>query len=364
MFDLENHPTSRSLGSRYPIFGLSHNLDVVAAICNAGGIGMWAAARLLPEEIVEQSRMLRESVGDKPFGINLMLPTKVPPVQDRAAVEVGIPEEHKAFVARLYAKYGVPDDGLIGERNRIVRSDELFDNQIEAALQSSANLFAMAVGSRPSVPDRVRAAGMRLVALVGSPRHVPSALGLEPDFLVAQGYDAGGHTGQVGTFTLVPKIVEMAGEVPVLAAGGIGTGSQIAASLAMGAAGVWLGTVWLGTSEEHLPEALLGKVLRAGCEDTVITRCSSGKPMRQVKTAWAQEWAGEDAPVPLPMPWQDLLVGSLEGAAKRHGIEPLLYTPAGQSVEWVREVTPVAEVMNRLVSETSKAVAVLASATQ
>lgn len=350
-FNLENHRMNHLVDSRYPIYGLSHNPDVVAAISNAGGVGVWAAARLLPDEIREGSEKLRAEIGPLPFGINLMLPKNVPRFAERQQLEAELPSDHRDFIARIHRDYGVPDDGLIGPRNRIVRSAELFDAQIEAAIDSSADLFAMAIGTRRDAVDSARARGMKIVALIGAPKHMSEALGLNPDLIVAQGYDAGGHTGSVGTYSLIPRIVEMSDGVPVLAAGGIGTGQQIVASLAMGAAGAWLGTLWLASTEESLHPALLAKVLAAGVEDTVVTRCSSGKPMRQIRTAWSDAWGAEGAPLPLPMPWQDMLVGSLEGSIARHEVEDLMYTPAGQSIEWARDVTTVNEIVQRLVSE-------------
>lgn len=345
----------QSFNARVPIFGLSHSPSVVSAISNAGGIGVFAAARLLPHEIIEESERIRRCVGERVFGLNLMLPENVPSDANRAQLEAQIPQEHRAFVESLYGKYHVPREDLMGERNRIVRSKAFFEEQIVAAASTSADFFAMAIGASRRVSDVMRSSGKRLVGLVGSPRHVSKVMDLGADMIVAQGYDAGGHTGRVGTFTLVPKVVEMATPTPVLAAGGIGTGSQIAASIALGAAGVWLGTAWLATEEFAMPEALLRKLLGAGCEDTVLTRASSGKWMRQLRTAWSDEWSSDGAPAPLGMPWQDLLVGSLEGSVSRHLIEPLMYTPAGQSVEWVRERSTVRGIIERLMVEADEA---------
>ncbi|REE73100.1 NAD(P)H-dependent flavin oxidoreductase YrpB (nitropropane dioxygenase family) [Rhodococcus wratislaviensis] len=356
-----NTTVTTMFGCTYPIFGLSHDPGVVAAISEAGGVGIWAAARLLPEEITDRGRELRERLGQRPFGINVMLPRGVPESSDRAAVEAQLPAEHRAFVDSLYDKYQVPRDRERGERDRIVRSEELFSAQVDAALGTGARLFAMAVGTRDGIAERARAQGMSIVALVGAPRHVHHAREIGADVIVAQGYDAGGHTGSIGTFSLVPRIVELAGETPVLAAGGVGTGAHVTSALALGAAGVWTGTLWLGTDEHGMPEVLLRKVIESGCEDTVVTRGSSGKPMRQIRTAWSDEWAAPAAPAALPMPWQDLLVGSLEGSVTRHEIAPLMYTPAGQSVEWIRGRTTVADTMNRLVMEMETARANLAS---
>jgi NAD(P)H-dependent flavin oxidoreductase YrpB (nitropropane dioxygenase family) len=170
------------------------------------------------------------------------------------------------------------------------------------------------------------------------------------EVIVAQGYDAGAHTGPIGTFSLVPQIVEAAGDVPVLVAGGVATGQHIAAALAMGAQGVWLGTAWLLSQEhqEHLHPVNTQKLIEAGSGDTVITRSESGKTFRQIRTGWSQAWEAEGAPEPLKMPYQDVLVGDLLGAIEEHDIEPLIHSGAGQSVGYFDEVRTVQQIMTEL----------------
>lgn len=338
-------------GCSVPLFGLSHSPDVAAAVTEAGGVGVWAAARATPDEIAEHAARLRSRLEEKRFGVNLMFPPSVPEHSDRDALEAAIPLKHRDFIASLREKYNVPDDGVPGTRDRIVRSGDFFREQARAAADSQCDFFSMAVGAPEWAADLMHSKGKRVIALVGSPRHMSQVLKVGADLIVAQGYDAGGHTGTVGTFSLVPRIVELADGLPVIAAGGVATGSHLVAALALGASGVWLGTAWLASVEFSMPPALLSKVLAAGCEDTVITKASSGKPMRQVKTAWSEEWSAHDAPDPLPMPWQDMLVGAFEGSVDRHAIEPLMYTPAGQSVEWVRERKTTSAIMDQIVRE-------------
>lgn len=351
-------------GCHLPIFGLSHSLEVTKAISLAGGTGVWAAARQTPEEIEKGSTYLRQTLGEHKFAINLMLPQGLPPESDRRGLEAEIPQEHRDFVEHLYEKYDVPKEALMGERNRIVRSEKFFQDQVDAAMSGAADHFAIAIGSRPEVANRAKQNGKCVIALVGSPRHMRHVRAMDADLVVAQGADAGGHVGTVGTYSLVPRIVELAGGTPVVAAGGVGTGAHLVAALALGAQGVWLGTLWLGTKEFELDPILMGKLLDAGCEDTVVTRGSSGKPMRQLKTAWSDEWLTPEAPEPLKMPWQDLLVGSLEGSVTRHSVAPLMYTPVGQSVEWIRSLTTVQEVINRLMKEAEDTLAALSSLRQ
>lgn len=340
----------------YPIFGFSHSVDVVAAVTNSGGLGVWGATRSTPEEIEAGLAKIRSEVGGRPFGVDLVLPKGMPERDDRSAIEERIPDGHRAFVSGLAKTYGVPDDGGTGMRSRFVRSEESARLQIEKVLASDVDVFALGIGSPPEVITAAKERGKRVVSLVGAPKHAEAALRLGVDILVAQGYDAGAHTGPIGTFSLVPKIADLAGDVPVLAAGGVATGRHVAAALALGAKGVWMGSAWLVTREDGADPLVLRKLLAAGIGDTVISRADSGKTLRQIRTAWSDAWAADDAPAPLKMPYQDILVGDLLGAIDRHKIEPLMHTPAGQSIGYFDEETTVAAIMSGLVGEASRTI--------
>lgn len=342
---------SRRLGIAHPVFGFAHDAAAVAAICNAGGFGVLGATRHTPEEIAHELAWIRAQVGDRPFGVNLVLPTGMPENNDRSAIEAQLPEAHRAFVRSIQDKYAVPAATRAGMRSRFVRSDESAQRQLEAVMRSDVNLLACGIGSPLDVIERAKAAGKLVLALVGSPKHARSALAKPIDILVAQGYDAGAHTGTIGTFSLVPQIVDIAGDVPVLAAGGVATGRHLLAALAMGAQGVWMGTAWLTTAEHHMHDVIRQKLLAAGSDDTVISRADSGKTLRQVRSAWSEEWAAPGAPAPLKMPLQDILVGDLLGAIDEHEVRPLMHHPAGQSIAYFNEVRTVAEVMEGLVGE-------------
>ena len=339
------------LGVPYPIFGFAHSVEVTCALVEAGCFGVYGATRDTPQEIAERLAIIRQRVGDKPFGVDLVLPRGMPATDDRALIEAELPDGHRQFVNDLYEKYQVPTPSGPGMRSRFVRSEEIAQQQIEAVLASEVDLFACGIGAPMEVVHRAKAGGKMTLALVGSPHHATLALANGADILVAQGYDAGAHTGQIGTFSLVPQIVDVAGATPVLAAGGIATGRHIAASYALGAQGAWLGTVWLGTHEHALGEVLTQKLLAAGSADTVISRADSGKTLRQIRTAWSEEWAAPDAPAPLKMPYQDILVGDLLGAIDEYNVAPLVHHPAGQSIAYVNEVRSVAEVVRSLVDE-------------
>jgi NAD(P)H-dependent flavin oxidoreductase YrpB (nitropropane dioxygenase family) len=355
------------LGIRWPIYGLAHKVEVAAAISRAGGLGVYAAARDGPSELAGKLKVLRALCPAQPLAVDLLLPTALPEHTSAEAVAAAVPQGHRDFVQGLFAAHQVPPATQGNFFSQYVRSQSLFEEQLDAVLASDVEVFAAGVGTPPRVLARVRASGRPVVALVGHPRHAAKAIDAGADILVAQGHDAGGHTGPIGTFSLVPQIVEVARsagraagrDVPVLAAGGIGCGAQVAASLALGAQGAWLGTVWLGTREHELPAELAAKLIAAGSDDTLITRAHSGKPCRVVRSAFSDAWAAPGAPEPLDMPYQQALTGQLLAAVEEHHIGPLMYEAAGQSVAWLREIEPVDQVMQRLVSQTRVALQAL-----
>lgn len=338
-------------GVRYPIFGFTHSIDVVVEVCRAGGIGIYGATRRTPEEIRAELRTIRERVGDRPFGVDLVLPQGMPQRNNREDIEAQLPPEHRDFVEGIIEKYQVPAGSGAGMRSRFVRSEEVAQRQIAMVLESDVNLFAMGVGSPVEAIASAKAAGKRIVSLVGSPKHARRVAQAGVDLIVAQGHDAGAHTGPIGTFSLVPQVVDIAGEIPVIAAGGVASGRHIAAAFALGAVGVWIGTAWLLCKEGHTDPIVLKKLLAATSDDTVISRADSGKTLRQVRTSWSEEWAAPGVPAPLKMPYQDILIGDLLGAIDEHKVEPLMHSPAGQGIGMLNAETTVAEVMARFVSE-------------
>lgn len=345
-------PLCERLGIETPIFGFSHSVEVSVALAEAGGFPVFGAARETPERIAQDLAEIRRRIGGRPFGVNLMFPKLAGEEPDRATAGAKLPPEHLAFVEHLREKYRVPPKTRPNFFSDQVRNEAFLREQAEVALASAADAISISVGVPKATVQAAKQGGKTVFAAVGAARHARAALAAGADVLVAQGYDAGGHTGPIGTFTLAPQIIEIAGEVPVLAAGGVGCGRQVAAALAMGAQGVWLGTAWLSTREYATPPALLRKLLAAKSEDTVITRAHSGKPCRVVKSAWSDEWDAKGAPEPLPMPYQHALTGDLLAAIDEHQIEPLVYEAAGQSVAWFNELTTVRAIVERLNAET------------
>jgi NAD(P)H-dependent flavin oxidoreductase YrpB (nitropropane dioxygenase family) len=229
-------------------------------------------------------------------------------------------------------------------------------SHVDIALKHRPVLIANALGTPPNdVIEQCHAAGLKVAALAGAPKHAVSHVANGVDIIVAQGYEAGGHTGEIASMVLTPDIVDAVGpDVPVLGAGGIGSGRQIAASLSLGAQGVWTGSIWLGTEEYRNLASNTGwetAFLRATSSDTVRTRIYTGKPARLLKTKWTEAWAEEGAPAPLPMPLQNLLVSDAHNRINASGDPDVISMPVGQIVGRMNEVRPVAEVMADLVAE-------------
>lgn len=352
---LSNSPICKKLGVKYPIFGLAHSIDVMVALGRCGGYPVYGAARSMPEEIEKQAAQMKDALGDLPFGIDLMVPSSVGNDSDRGGAVARLPQEHVDFIDRMAAKYNVPPATKKTFFASQVRSQQLFEEQLEVTLASQAHSFASAVGMPVEMIKRAKDAGKITISLVGAARHAQKAVAAGVDVIVAQGYDAGGHTGPIGTFSLIPQVVDAAGDTPVLAAGGVGHGRHVAASFALGAQGVWLGTAWLTSKEHALSEALLQKLLKANSQDTKISLTHSGKPCRIIKTDWNKEWEAEGAPDPLEMPQHQVLTADIIDGINEHEIEPLIYEATGQSIAWFNELRTVEEIVLTLIDETETA---------
>ncbi|RYY96253.1 MAG: nitronate monooxygenase, partial [Comamonadaceae bacterium] len=339
------------LGIRHPIFGFSHSVDVAVAIAEAGGFPVLGLAREMPHEIPHILADVQARMGAMPYGIDLMLPSQVPKEATIDELRAGLPAAHVEFVEGLRRRFDVEPPRKPSFFTTQVRSEALFNDQIEAVLASNARGVATAIGLRPDLIARAKARGKLTFSLVGSVRHAQKAMEMGVEVLVAQGYDAGGHTGPVGTLSLLPQIIAIAGDRPVLAAGGIATGAQVLGTIAMGAQGAWLGTLWMAARENHTPPALLRRLVESRSEDTLITRAHSGKPCRVVRSAWIDAWEQEGAPAPLGMPLQQVLTGDVFASMHEHDDADLIYEAAGQSVFAISEETTVARQFATLVAD-------------
>jgi NAD(P)H-dependent flavin oxidoreductase YrpB (nitropropane dioxygenase family) len=357
---------SERIGVAYPIFGFTPSEHVAAAISRAGGLGVLGCVRFNdPDELDATLTWMDENTDGKPYGVDIVMPAKVPTEGTQTDLGKFIPDEHRKFVDDTLRKLGVPplpaDEnapeaaGVLGWLHSVARG------HVDVALQHRPSLIANALGSPPQdVIDLAHEHDIPVAALAGKAKHARAHVDNGVDIVIAQGTEAGGHTGEIATMVLVPEIVDEVGDdAAVLAAGGIGSGRQIAAALALGAGGVWMGSYWLTTSEYQLGAGatMQTALVRAGSDQTVRSRIYSGKPARLLKTKWTQAWAEADAPEPLPMPLQNLLVAEAHQRIMRADDPEVVAMPVGQIVGRMNAVRPVAELIDELVAEFDDTVA-------
>jgi NAD(P)H-dependent flavin oxidoreductase YrpB (nitropropane dioxygenase family) len=350
-------------GIEHPIVGFTPSEQVAAAISRAGGLGVLGCVRYNdPAELDAALDWMDANTDGRPYGVDVVMPARVPAEGAVADLEALIPAGHRDFVDRTLLALGVPPlpDGAPGGEGVIGWLHSVARKHVEVALAHPARLIANALGPPP--PDVIASAhqrGMLVAALAGKAAHARNQADSGVDIVVAQGYEAGGHTGEIGSMVLVPEIVDAVGDrVPVLAAGGIGCGRQIAAALALGADGVWMGSAWLLTREYALSTsapAVQQALLAATSSDTVRSKIYSGKPARLLKNRWTAAWEQPGAPAPLPMPLQNLLVAQAHQRLMHAGEPDVIPMPAGQIVGRITEIRPVADVIAELVRETSQA---------
>ncbi|MFC4469637.1 NAD(P)H-dependent flavin oxidoreductase [Streptomyces xiangluensis] len=328
---------SKKLGVEHAIFGFTPFPAVAAAISRAGGFGVLGAVRYTaPDDLKRDLDWVEKHVDGMPYGLDVVMPAKKVEGVTEADVEAMIPEAHRQYVKDTLAKYGVPElaEGEASGWRITGWMEQVARNQLDVAFDYPIKLLANALGSPPAdVIARAHDQRVLVAALAGSARHAGKHAEAGIDIVVAQGYEAGGHTGEIASMVLTPEVVDAVDPLPVLAAGGIGSGQQVAAALALGAQGVWLGSLWLTTTEAdmHSP-AVTRKLLAAGSGDTVRSRALTGKPARQLRTEWTDAWDDPNGPGTLPMPLQGLLVAEAISRIQKYEVEPLLGTPVGQIV--------------------------------
>ena len=352
------------LGIEFPIFAFSHCRDVVAAVSKAGGFGVLGALAFSPAQLELELKWIDENVDGKPYGLDVVMPADYVGKEsgDLAKVDLEkmIPEEHRKFLNELLDEYGVPqlpadlarNEGLLGWSESGGRA------LVDVGMKHPIKLIANALGPPPKdVIDLAHDAGIVVAALVGRTDQALKQKAQGVDIIIASGHEAGGHTGEITTMVLVPEVVDAVHPTPVLAAGGIGSGRQMAASLALGAQGVWMGSIWLTTSESDYGPPLIEKLLAATSSDTVRSRSLSGKPARLLKTALTDAWESKETPDPLPMPLQFLVSSeSTQRIARSVNIEgsrgkELTGSPVGQIVGKMNHVQPCREVIRDMVTE-------------
>ena len=366
------------LGIDVPIIAFTHCRDVVAAVSKAGGMGVLGAVAHSPAQLEIDLAWIEAEIGDRPYGIDLIVPAKYAGSDGGGYtlddIRKLIPAEHIAFVDDILRRYDVPElsegegrGGVLSGRGAgdaaVPFSANQADPLLEVALAHRPALVVNALGPPPQhMIERVKQEGRLVGALAGKAQHAERHVNAGVDIIIAQGAEAGGHTGEVGSMVLIPEIVDAVAPVPVLGAGGIGRGRQMAAAMALGAQGVWCGSVWLTTEEAETHPTVKRKFLAATSSDTVRSRSRTGKPARQLRTAWTDEWDNPDTPMPLGMPMQPILIGEamqrIDRAAHRagSGAELLSNYFVGQIVGTMNTTKTAAQVVYDMIDEFIEAV--------
>ncbi|MBE7637493.1 nitronate monooxygenase [Sneathiella sp. P13V-1] len=307
------------LGIEFPLFAFSHCRDVVVEVSKAGGMGVLGVAGLTPEQLKQELVWIDDHVDGKPYGVDLIVPAvfdgkNQKTKSDEKPSELKVPETHASFVRELLEKHNIDASEFTTERfqggTRLGDNarDDASATMLDVAFEHPISLIANALGVPPKhMLERSKAEGVPVAALVGTPDQAVKQAKAGVDLIIAAGGEAGGHCGSISTLVLVPEVVDAIShiaDIPVLAAGGIVTGRQMAACMSMGAAGAWTGSVWLTTAEAETSEVIKEKLIAASSRDTIRSKSRTGKFSRQLRSAWTDAWEEEDAPTPLPMPHQ------------------------------------------------------------
>jgi len=364
-------PITEMFGIDVPILAFSHCRDVIAAVSKAGGMGVLGAVAHSPTQLEIDLEWIEAEIGDKPYGVDLIVPAKYAG-SDEGGLTMEklrqlIPPSHVEYVDDILRRYDVPplpeDErsrglGSGGSGDAAPMSADSQAPNLDIALAHKSAIIVNALGPPPQhMIERVKEEGRLIGALAGKAQHAERHVNAGVDVIIAQGSEAGGHTGEIGTMVLIPEIVDAVGNTPVLGAGGIGRGRQMAAAMALGASGVWCGSVWLTTEEAETQPAVKEKFLRATSSDTIRSRSRTGKHARQLKSAWTDEWEDPETPMPLGMPMQPVLIAEainrIDRAAHNEGsgAQQLANYFVGQIVGNMNQSKPAAQVVFDMVDE-------------
>ena len=350
----------QQLGIEFPILAFTHCRDVVAAVSQAGGFGVLGALGFSAEQLEIELQWIDDHVGDKPYGVDIVIPSQRRGERDPDELEQQlrgmIPQGHRDFARKLLADHGVPElpedsrpRALLGWTLATARP------QLEVALRHErVRLIASALGTPPAdVIVEIQQSGRLVAALAGKVSHALAHAEAGVDVIIAQGYEAGAHCGEIGSVVLWQQVNDAVAPRPVLAAGGVGSGRQIAAAVAMGAAGVWTGSIWLTVREADLQPAQTESYLEAGSGDTVRSRSFTGKPNRMLRNVWTQAWDADDTPDPLEMPLQYMVTSEAVSRTSRYAgqSQDVAFNAVGQVVGMMNEVVSSRDLIFRLAEE-------------
>lgn len=361
-------PICEMFGIDVPIFGFSHCRDVVAAVSAAGGLGVFGAGTFSPEELEVELRWIEDRLQGRPYGVDVVMADQ----RTEGTIEELqrlIPDGHRRFMQRVEADLNVPSiTPNTNSMKSVYRNMELMSThawarpQLDIVWRHKPKLLVSALGPAPvDIVAKAHGFGIKIGGMTGSGRHARKHIAAGADLVVAAGNEGAGHNSDIATMVLVPEVVDAAGDVPVLAAGGIGNGRQIAAAMALGAQGVWMGSAWLATAESDVDEGCIERILKSNAHDTIRTTAWSGKPTRFLRTAFFEAWEKEDAPKTLGTPLQRMLIAPTFRKMAAARMTDLLDVPIGQIAGQIRERRRVRDVMFDLQQEYVDAVARLNS---
>jgi len=356
-------PLCDELGIEFPIFAFTHCRDVVVAVSKAGGFGVLGAVGFTPEQLEIECAWIDEHIGDHPYGVDIVIPNKYEGMNtDMSGDELAemltkmVPQQHLDFAKKILADHGVPTADADSNALQLLGWTEATATpQVEVALQHpKVTLIANALGTPPvEMIKHIHASGRKVAALCGSPAQALKHAEADVDIIIAQGGEGGGHCGDVGSIVLWPQAVKAVAPRPVLAAGGIGSGEQIAAALALGCQGTWSGSQWLMVEEAHNTPVQQAAYVKASSRDTVRSRSFTGKPCRMLRNEWTQAWETAGNPEPLGMPLQYMVSGMAVAATNKYPNETVdvAFNPVGQVVGQFTKVEKSAAVIERWVTE-------------
>ncbi|MGU3652193.1 nitronate monooxygenase [Mycolicibacterium sp. A43C] len=351
------------LGIEFPIFAFTHCRDVVVAVSKAGGFGVLGAVGFTPEQLEVELNWIDEHIGDHPYGVDIVIPNKYEGMDAnmsadelKSTLNALVPQEHLDFAKKLLADHGVPTGDLDDNALQLLGWTEATATpQVEIALQHpKVTLIANALGTPPAdMIKHIHESGRKVAALCGSPAQALKHAEADVDIIIAQGGEGGGHCGEVGSIVLWPQVVKAVAPRPVLAAGGIGSGYQIAAALAMGTQGAWTGSQWLMVEEAENTPVQQATYAKATSRDTVRSRSFTGKPCRMLRNDWTDAWQTAGNPEPLGMPLQYMVSGMAVAATHKFPDQTIdvAFNPIGQVVGQFTKVDKTSAVIERWVQE-------------
>lgn len=348
------------LGIELPIFAFSHCRDVVVEVSKAGGMGVLGASGFSPERLEEELTWIDAHVDGKPYGVDLLIPnTYEKRAVGKLDIDKLIPDDFREFIENKCTEANIsplPETEakalLQAQLDKVQMTPEEAVGLLDVALRHPIKLLVNALGTPPKdTVKMLQSRGIKVGSLIGKADHAHAQIDAGVDIIVAQGSEAGGHTGSISSMVLWPQIIDAVAPVPVLAAGGIGRGKQMAAAMAMGAAGVWCGSVWLGTSQSEVTPKQKERMFAAKSEDAIQSRAMTGKPCRMLRSEFSDMWLKPGAPATLPMPLQTIATAEMRMRIERAGATEYMSYPVGQIVGDMQSETSVRQVVMSMLEE-------------